>query len=395
MPNKEEDKERGEDMHFKFKVGDKARVKTLEQMEKELGKDFREISSKFTSRMEEFCGEELCITDRYYNKAFGNCYYANETCWQWTEWMLEKIEPVHELKEGDKVRVRKDRGKIWNSYGEMDKYCGTIQTIHKNVFDEVYELEGCTDRDEEDYWWFDKDDLELYVEDEPFNFKVGDRIICTADDNENYYKKGAIGTIVENSCNSKTNYYVEFETPELIAESYDNKWFVDVKNMKLHTKQKVDFKVGDRIICTQEDNVNSIPCYEVGAIGTIIENEYNDSRSMAVEFETLELIESCGDNMWFVKLEDMELYDTPKASLKLKVGDRIICINNDDSGFYDKGAIGTVVSFEGERDGYRVKFETLDLIDDYSDTWCVLEGDMELYKENKEDSAYELIFRRQ
>lgn len=251
----EDNKEREGSMDFKFKVGDKVRIKTLEQIKEEFGENFNDLENKkrkipcMTDTMSKLCGKEMTISAQTRKFEGELCYNLKGESWNWGEWMLEEFVP--------------------------------------------------------------------------------------------------------------------------------------------------DFKVGDRIICTQEDNVSSIPCYEVGAIGTIIENEYNDSRSMAVEFETLDLIESCGDNMWFVKLEDMELYDTPKASLKFKVGDRIICINNDDSGFYDKGAIGTVVSFEGERDGYRVKFETLDLIDDCSDTWCVLEGDMELYKENKEDSAYELIFRRQ
>lgn len=78
----------------------------------------------------------------------------------------ETDKPTRELKVGDRVRVRGDRGKRWANSGNMDEYCDTEQTIRRITDDGQYELNNCTAyKYESGYWVFDEEDL-TPIEDE-------------------------------------------------------------------------------------------------------------------------------------------------------------------------------------------------------------------------------------
>ncbi len=67
---------------------------------------------------------------------------------------------MRELKVGDRVRVRSDRGDKWNEDGAMDTYFGTEQVI-KEIEGGFVKLENCRFSYLNYEWLFDKEDLTL------------------------------------------------------------------------------------------------------------------------------------------------------------------------------------------------------------------------------------------
>ena len=78
---------------MKYKVGDKVKVRSWEEMEKQYGLDFDgdiNISVCFVKSMREYCGKILTI-----NRVCSDHYNMAESCWNWTDEMLK---PAHETK---------------------------------------------------------------------------------------------------------------------------------------------------------------------------------------------------------------------------------------------------------------------------------------------------------
>ncbi len=84
-----------------------------------------------------------------------------------SQFKLVEENEMSKFKVGDKVRVREDSGDDWNSDGEMDKYCGTIQEICNINLDGSCNLKGCVkNMVTNEHWCFEEKDLTLAEEKE-------------------------------------------------------------------------------------------------------------------------------------------------------------------------------------------------------------------------------------
>lgn len=76
---------------MKYKVGDKVRVRSWEDMKKEFGTDRRGYipirkDVTFVTSMKEFCGKKLVISN-----VFQGFYTVKDMCWHWVDEMFEPI----------------------------------------------------------------------------------------------------------------------------------------------------------------------------------------------------------------------------------------------------------------------------------------------------------------
>lgn len=106
-----------------FKIGDKVRVKSWEEIEKTLN-DYRECRGVyFNATMECLCGKiiELSASDPYYARAFR----SDENRWLWVEEWLESVESA-EKKEKESVKMEKVVVVRGMNEQQVRKYLGNI-----------------------------------------------------------------------------------------------------------------------------------------------------------------------------------------------------------------------------------------------------------------------------
>ncbi len=108
------------------------------------------------------------------------------------------------------------------------------------------------------------------------------------------------------------------------------------------------FKLGDRVVCTEDCSRGFLTYYKKGAIGTIVKDpdiaQYDDyTVEYLVEFDDDSLIVNMGseDLTWYVHADDMELYEGEQKSHKelpiIEVGDIVRVRNNRGSGWNEDG----------------------------------------------------------
>lgn len=107
-----------------FKVGDRVRVKSWEEIEKTLD-DYCECRGVyFNNEMEEFCGKiiELTESDPCYARAFKN---SGRDSWEWVE---EWLEPIEIIEKKEKGLVKMEKVVVVRGMNEQQirKYLGAL-----------------------------------------------------------------------------------------------------------------------------------------------------------------------------------------------------------------------------------------------------------------------------
>lgn len=103
-----------------FKIGDKVRAKSWEEIEKTLDSYGYCHDMYFNGKMKKYCGETFCLEDSYCYDAF----YGPED-WLWVE---EWLEPIESAKKKEKESVKMEKVVVVRGMNEQQirKYLGTL-----------------------------------------------------------------------------------------------------------------------------------------------------------------------------------------------------------------------------------------------------------------------------
>ncbi len=103
-----------------FKIGDKVRAKSWEEIEKTLDSNGYCHGMYFNGKMKEYCGETFRLEDSYCYDAF----YGPED-WLWAE---EWLEPIESAKKKEKESVKMEKVVVVRGMNEQQirKYLGTL-----------------------------------------------------------------------------------------------------------------------------------------------------------------------------------------------------------------------------------------------------------------------------
>jgi hypothetical protein len=133
---------------MKYKVGDKVKVRSWNDMEKEFGlNEYGDINNKcllFAEQMKEWCGKTVTISNVYEGH-----YIIKEGGWQWTDDMFEdinneftkddlEVNMIVELRDGTKGILHKLENELYVIYndvynGFLNYKQNLIHNKHKNL----------------------------------------------------------------------------------------------------------------------------------------------------------------------------------------------------------------------------------------------------------------------